>query len=142
MRQFLLLLGLVFVCGCGPSDNASIQKPNVTKAVVDSSPKTSAFRFDEQNLVIYLNTQIAPPQSQRFDIGQGSITLETLHVKDNKLTFQYTPEIEGGYTIYECTVPVSSAPLEFKITSDGIPGATSFSLENCKKIRSGNLHFE
>ena len=92
--------------------------------------------------MIYLDTRVAPGQRRRFDIGLGSISLETLSVKDGKLTFHYTPEVEGGYTIYECTATVGPKAVEFKINPDGTPGETSFDLKKCKVIRSGNLLLE
>jgi hypothetical protein len=142
MTHFTPLLGLALACGCGPYGAASPQQPGVSEAVVDSSAEASAFRLDKTKQVIYLDTQIAPGQRRRFDIGQGSITIETIRVTDKRLTFQYTLEVEGGYTIYECTVPVSPTPVEFTINSGGTPGKTSFDLEKCKLIRSGNLLLE
>lgn len=142
MSRFSPLLGLALACGCGPSGEASTQVPGVSEPVVDSSAEVNAFRFDETKQVIYLDTQIAPGQRRRFDTGQGSITIQTLRVTDEGLTFHYTPEVEGGYTIYECTVPVSPTAVEFKINSDGTPGETSFDLTKCRLVRSGNLLVE
>ena len=142
MSRFMNLLGLAIACGCGTEDNAPPQTPALSEAVVDSSPEASAFQLDETKHVISLNTQIAPGQQRRFDIGQGSITIETLHVRDGNLTFHYTPEVEGGYATYECTVPVSPKPVEFIIDPGGTPGATSFDLTKCKLVRHGNLLLE
>ena len=114
-------------CGCGLAGDPATQLG------------ASAFRFDQSKQVVFLDTRAAPPQQRRFDIGQGSLTLETLHVKDKKLTFRYTPEVEGGCTIYECTIPVSSTPVEFSITPQGIPGATSIDLKKCKVIFKGSV---
>ena len=115
------LVCMAVACGCGSSGDA-----------------TSAFRLDGAKQIVYLDTRVSPPQRRRFDIGQGSLTLETLHVKDNKLTFRYTPEVGGGCTIYECTVPVSPTLVEFQITPQGTPGATSLDLAKCKIIFQGN----
>ena len=142
MSRFTPLLGLALACGCGPSGDASTQETGVSEPVVDSSAEVSAFRLNETKQIIYLDTQIAPGQRRRFDIGQGSLTIQTLRVTDKWLTFHYTPEVEGGYTIYECTVPVSPTVVEFKINSDGTPGKTSFDLTKCKLIRGGNMLLE
>jgi hypothetical protein len=136
------LLGLAVAYGCAPSGDASTQSPSALQPVVDSSAEVSAFSLDDTKQIIYLDTQLAPGQRRRFDIGLGSITIQTLRVTDKKLTFHYTPEVEGGYTIYECTVPVSTTRVEFRINSDGTPGKTSFDLTKCKLVRRGNVHLE
>jgi hypothetical protein len=139
MSRFTPLLGLALACGCELSGDASTHVSGESEPVVDAPAEVSAFRFDETMQVIYLDTQIAPGQRRRFDIGQGSITIQTLRVTDGELTFHYTPEVEGGYTIYECTVPVSPTAVEFNINSDGTPGETSFDLTKCRLVRSANL---
>jgi hypothetical protein len=142
MSRFALVLVLALTCGCGPSGDASTRAPDVSQPVVGRPAAASAFHFDETEQIIYLDTQAAPGQQRRFDIGLGSITIQTLQVTDKKLTFHYTPEVEGGYTVYECTVPVSTTAVEFNINSDGTPGKTSFDLAKCKLVRSGNLHLK
>jgi hypothetical protein len=139
MSRLMPLLGFAIASGCGLSGDAATQVPAPSEQVVESSPKARPFRLDEKKQIIYLDTQIAPGQRRRFDIGLGSITIQTMQVKDKKLTFLYTPEVEGGYATYECTVPVSSKPIEFKIDSDGTPGKTSFDLTKCKIVKRGNL---
>ena len=141
IARLMILFGFLWHCGCHPSDDATtnLTRPGDPRAV-DSQSVASAFRLDEAKQIIFLDSRIAPQQRRRFDIGLGSITLETLQVKDNQLTFRYTPEVEGGFTIYECTVLVSPIPVEIKIAPDGTPGATSFALTQCKVIRHGNLH--
>jgi hypothetical protein len=99
-------------------------------------PKEIAFKLDKTKGILFLDTRVAPPQRQRFDIALGSVTLETIGVKDGKLIFHYKPEVEGGYTVYECTVEVSPTPVTFDI-SKGVPGATSLDLKKCKVIGQG-----
>ena len=140
IQRFLPILCLPLLAGCDAADNA-VQQPSSRKEEV-ANPPLSAFALDASTNTISLDTRVAPPQRRRFDIGQGSITLETLQVRDNKLTFRYTPEIEGGYTVYECVVPVSATPLTVQIARDGTPGATSFDLKACKVIRYGSVHFD
>ena len=142
MNRFLVLLTITLACGCDPPRDSSVQGTDAPKAVVQPSTQFSAFRFDADKKRIYLDTRVAPPQRRRFGIGQGSVTLETLSVKNGQLTFRYTPEVEGGYTIYECTVPISPTHIEFEINRNGTPGKASIDLSNCKIIRRGNLHLD
>lgn len=81
-------------------------------------------------------------QIRRFDIGQGSVTLEIIEANDNQTTFRFTPEIEGGYTTYECKLPVTTEPITIQINQDGTPGPTSFDLSKCRMIKSGNALLE
>jgi hypothetical protein len=139
MSRVILILAMTCAGGCGSSGSASKEVAPITASNAESPQPVSAFEFDKEAGIISLNSQIPPPQRRRFDIGQGSVTLETVGIEDGKLTFQYTPEIEGGYTTYECTVPVSSTPITIKVNADGTPGDTSFDLSKCKVIRSGNF---
>lgn len=143
-RFILMLLGSGLAIGCAPSsDDATLipgSSPQQVESVVEAVTTDSAMRLDKEERIIYLDSRIPPPQKQRFDIGLGSITIETLHAKSGELTFHYTPEVEGGFTVYECTVPISDKPVEFTIAPDSTPGETSFDLSTCKVIRTGNLH--
>jgi hypothetical protein len=107
MARFIHLLAVVTLCGCGPPSDSASKQSAVATIASDAAPEPSAFRWDKEMNVIWLDTRIRPTQSRRFDIGLGSITIDTLAVTENQLTFRYTPEIEGGYTVYECTVPIS-----------------------------------
>jgi hypothetical protein len=62
-----------------------------------------------------------------------------MRATDRDLTFRYTPEIEGGYTTYECTVPISATFVAIRIAPDGTVGETSFDLAACKVIGQGNV---
>lgn len=130
---------LLVIVGCMRQDTSSSQT-DIT--VENPATPESAFTFDKQNSRILLDTRIAPPQRRDFGIGQGSVTLETIEVKDGHLTFYYTPEIEGGYTTYECTVPVSASPITIKVNRDGTPGEISIDLTKCRVVKSGNVHWE
>ncbi len=109
---------------------------------IEHPPAASAFDFDTANRVISMDTRIAPAQRRRFDIGFGSVTLETLRLVNGELTFRYTPEIEGGYTIYECSVAVSPEPVRIQVTAGGLPGTTSFDLADCLVIGRGNVFWD
>ena len=106
---------------------------------VEQSSIESAFDYDPDNQVILMDTTILSAHRRRFDITFGSITLETMHVFNDLLTFRYTPEVEGGYKIYECRVPVSEEPIQVRIDPSGVPGTTSFSLADCLLIEKGSL---
>lgn len=142
MPRGTVLLALALACGCGPSSNVPTGLQPAAEFNAESPQQVGAFEFDEAAGIISLDTRIPPRQSRRFDIGQGSVTLETVDVKGNDLTFQYIPEIEGGYTIYECTVPISALPITIKVNRDGTPGEPSFDLSKCRVVKSGNVHWE
>lgn len=142
MSRTAPFLLLALICGCGQSGNVPTEVSSTINEHSELSEPGSAFDFDEAAGMISLDTRIPPPQKRRFDIGQGSVSLETIETKDNHLTFQYTPEIEGGYTIYECIVPVSASPITIKVNSDGTPGKTSFDLSKCRVVKTGNVQWE
>ena len=138
-----LILGLTFAvaafAGCGTQE--AVQKQ--TEASADNHVEAkSAMAFDITKSKILLDTRIPPSQRRRFDIGQGSITIETLSVEDNLLVIHYTPEVEGGYTVYECKLPISAEPVVFEIDASGCPGEPSFDLAACKTVKTGNVHFD
>lgn len=134
---FILLLALVG--GCGQSEIAPTGESSKSSENTVQLEKISAFNFSKAEGIISLDTRIPPRQMRRFDIGLGSVTLETLEMKNDSLIFRYTPEIEGGYTIYECTVPVSASPVTIKVNMT--PGETSFDLTKCRVVKTGNLHW-
>lgn len=134
------LLALAF--GCGQSGNAPTEVSSTINENAQSSQHASAFNFEETTGTISLDTRIPPRQKRRFDIGLGSVTLETIEIQDRNLTFQFTSELEGGYTMYECTVPVSASPVTIMVNTDGSPGETSFDLAECRVVKTGNVHWE
>ncbi|MBI1247688.1 hypothetical protein GC197_07535 [bacterium] len=142
MNRSIPLLVLMLASGCVPSAEVLPETKPVaprTASVTDSPQSVpSAFAFDQQAGIISLDTQIPPAQKTTFPLGLGSIGLETLSAQDGHLTFRYTPEVEGGYTIYECTVPISSTPLTIDVHLD-FPSETSFDLSKCEVIHGGNL---
>lgn len=139
MRWLILMVFLGGDVGCARQSQSSNQAEPPRK---NSTEAQSAFSFDESGSRILLDTQCEPPQRRRIDIGQGAITIETIAVANNVLTFLYTPELEDGYTVYECKQPRSDKPVLFEIDSSGCPGKTSFDLSACKIIKSGSVHFD
>lgn len=147
MRLILIaVLMTVVFAGCSqqnePAGQSTIQASNPLASDSVSDVHGSAFEFDESGSRILLDTQNPPGQKRVFGIGLGSITIETKSIRDGILTFLYTPEVEGGYVVYECQIPISAEPVVFEIDASGCPGKTSFDLARCKVVRSGNLHFD
>jgi hypothetical protein len=142
VSRTMLLLALTLASGCGQSSSTPKELSATQSTDAPPSQLNSAFHYDNASGIISLDTRVSPRQSRRFDIGQGSITLETIEMNNNQLTFQYTREIEGGYTIYECTVAVSASPVTIKVNRDGTPGDTSFDLSQCRVVKTGNVHWD
>lgn len=134
------MLLLALACGCGQSDIGPTTESSQRSESAEQSHEINAFAFEKAEGIISLDTRIPPRQIGRFDIGLGSVTLETLEVRNDSLIFRYTPEVEGGYTIYECTVPISDSPVTIKVSST--PGETSFDLTKCRAVKTGNIHWQ
>ena len=124
MSRTACILLLALAGGCGQSEIAPTGEYSKSSEDTGQSEQVSAFNFSKAEGIISLDTRIPPRQIRRFDIPMGSVTLETLEMKNDSLIFRYTPEIERGYTIYECTVPASASPVRSKLT--WTPGETSF----------------
>ena len=142
LPRIVLLSALALLCGCDASSTAVRERSNEPLANASPTQRESAFDYDEAAGVVSLFTDVPPPAFRAFGLGQGSITLETIEARNGELTFRYTPEIEGGYTVYECVVPISSRPVTIKVNTDGTPGETSFDLAECRIVKTGNLHEE
>ena len=76
----------------------------------------------------------------RLPWGLGSIEVNVLGREDDLCVFDYTDEVEGGYTIYRCRVPVTEKSVS--IRSEGAGIATSFSLKDAHVLHRGNLLLE
>ena len=142
---FLSMLMLVCgSCGCAPTDEGRDHQstPIHQDAATEQGGVADVFQFDEAAGVISMSLAGRVGQIRRFDIGQGSVTLEIIEANDNQTTFRFTPEIEGGYTTYECKLPVTTEPITIQINQDGTPGPTSFDLSKCRMIKSGNALLE
>ena len=70
------------------------------------------------------------------------MTIETISANSGMLTINYTPEEEGGYTVYECNLPISDEPVIFEIDPAEVPGKTLFDLNDCKVLKTGNVLLE
>lgn len=69
--------------------------------------------------------------------------METLGHKEGELLFEYTHEVEGGYTVYLCRVPVSGPLVTIRLPKGGdTEPRTSFDLEDCGFVRRGSVFFD
>jgi hypothetical protein len=66
----------------------------------------------------------------------GSVSVKVLGHRDGHCEFEVTKEIEGGYMVYLCRVPVDSGPVTIE---GGMTLKTSFPFEKSKLIRGGNV---
>ena len=137
-----LIFATVAIAGCQRFEPPPVAQPEEAEPFVTGNDEDFSFAFDEEQGLIRLDPTTPAGRTRRFDIGQGSVTLETREVRDQTMTFWYTPEIEGGYTTYECVVPLSGTMITVKVNADGMPGETSFDLSKCRIIKEGNLHWE
>ena len=65
--------------------------------------------------------------------GLGSVRVNVLRHEDGNCVFEFNREIEGGYSVYLCRVPVDGGP----VTVTG--WTTSFPLDKCLMVRQGNV---
>ena len=99
---------------------------------------SSEMRVDGESLSFVPAT--CPPGKAQFAWGLGSVHVEVLQSSLEECHFEFTSEVEGGYTVYRCSVPLAQPRVEISIRNGDI--ATSFDLTNAKIVRRGNLHEE
>ena len=73
----------------------------------------------------------------RFGWGLGSVEVNILGRQRDSCVFHFTEEVEGGYTVYECRVPIDGPVVRIYESNGGI--SVSFSLPDAKVLRRGNL---
>lgn len=77
--------------------------------------------------------------------GLGSVQVKVVGQQEGQCVFDYTLDVEGGYTTWRCRVPVSDPPVVIQRNSDGAEFQkwvkTSIDLSKCEKIEAGNVHF-
>ncbi|MBM79541.1 MAG: hypothetical protein CMJ78_02970 [Planctomycetaceae bacterium] len=128
LRPFTCIFLLSIAVGC-QSEPPTPTTITVTKEELRFDPKT------------------VKPSKATLGWGLGSGTVEVLGREAGSCLFEYTDEIEGGYSVYKVSVPVDSGPVWVRYensidygtyTESGL--LTSFSLEKARKVRTGNLH--
>lgn len=134
MRCFLVIL-LLMLAGCS-------QGTPSLKPTAQTAPGT-AISYDESTRVLRIDPAVDAKQKISYGFPLGSVTVETLGHKDGQLRFEYTHEVEGGYQVYLCKVPVDGPPVTIELPTGGdTEPVTSFDLENCEFIREGNMLLE
>lgn len=68
----------------------------------------------------------------------GSVHVKILGHKDGQCVFEFTREIEGGYTVYRCQVPVDGPPVTIEVGGAKLV-QTPFPLNRCEIIRRGTV---
>ncbi|QDT20993.1 hypothetical protein [Gimesia chilikensis] len=102
-----------------------------------------AISFDEASGVITINPAVDAKRKISYGFPLGSVTVETLGHKEGELLFEYTHEVEGGYTVYLCRVPVTDQPVTIELPKGGdTEPKTSFDLEDSKFVREGSVFFD
>lgn len=109
-----------------------------------SIPSTGpAISFDEASGVITINPAVDSKRKVGYGFPLGSVTVETLGHKEGVLLFEYTHEVEGGYTVYLCRVPVTEPLVTIRLPKGGdTEPETSFDLEDCELVRRGSVFFD
>lgn len=134
MRSYIVLL-LLLLTGC--AQDAPPDRPS------SSTAPGTAISFDEATRVITLNPAVDSKRKIGYGFPLGSVTVETLGHKEGECLFEYTHEVEGGYRVYLCRVPVSGSPVTIRLPQGGdTEPVTSFDLEDCEFVREGNMLLE
>ena len=74
-----------------------------------------------------------------FGWGFGSVRVVILGREDNSCVFDFTDEVEGGFRVYRCRVPLDK-PVRIDVQKNEI--VTSFKLNEDMVIRGGNILLE
>lgn len=126
MKRRIILL-LLLLAGC-------------SRSIPSTGP---AISFDEASGVITINPAVDSKRKISYGFPLGSVTVETLGHKEGELLFEYTHEVEGGYTVYLCRVPVSGQLVTIRLPKGGdTEPETSFDLEDCEFVRRGSVFFD
>lgn len=103
-------------------------------------PSTQPAAFTVTNDAITFDPRTCTEGSGTIWLALGSVKVKVLGQKDGFCVFDYTVEVEGGYTTYRCRIPVSDPPVW--VRKGGATGTTtSFDLSKCEKVANGNVHF-
>lgn len=132
-RRIIILLVLLVGCSGGtpPAGPAS------------QAAQGTAISFDQATGVITVNPAVDSKRKIGYGFPLGSVTVETLGHKEGELLFEYTHEVEGGYTVYLCRVPVSGPLVTIRLPKGGdTEPVTSFDMKDCEFVRSGNMLLE
>jgi hypothetical protein len=70
----------------------------------------------------------------------GSVRVRALGHKADHCLFELLFEVEQGYTVYACRVPLDSLPVSIAIAKGRL--TTSFDLTKCEVVRTGNFRHD
>jgi hypothetical protein len=141
-----LLLGVVvsLIFGCDSGEVTTIPK-KTTASSVPPDPDESAGPILTSNSQPSDNSSAAngisvTATSLSFDpetceltdavlpLGEGSISVNVLERDDNVCTFEYTLEVDGGYSVYQVTVSVHDGMVIIEVAPETNKVTTSFDL--------------
>lgn len=112
-----------------PAGAAETQKPN-------EQQRAQGTRITVEKQSLSFDPRTVMRGQAGFGWGLGSVGVAILGREDGFCIFNYTDEVEGGYTIYRCRVPLDK-PVRIYEDNGGI--VTSFPLDEAKLIGGGNI---
>jgi hypothetical protein len=139
--------------GGGCSHGQAPQQPASSAATSRSEAKSDSqddgLVVDKERHLITIDPNQCTSGTASFNWAIGSVRVDIVGRQQGQLVFDYTDEMEGGYTKYRCRVPIRSQPVTIRAVDrrDPNPGdfgirpgiETSFSTKDCEVIESGNL---
>lgn len=164
-----LVIGVFFVISVGvlafvywriqfvpkhPFNDLEISPPSLT-APTTSTPmpkqENQKKTISESKNSLTINLEVCQPDEGGFPWGLGSVHVTIKGIQNGFCVYEYTSEIEGGYSKYECKLPTSQKTAS--ISEAGKPDIgdygtrlgikQTFDLENdCKQIKSGNYFLD
>lgn len=113
-------------------------------SIAHAAATTQPAGFAVTKDAITIDPRVCTQGTGTLFFGLGSVQVRVVGQQDGQCVFEYTLEVEGGYTTWRCRVPVSDGPIVIQRNSNGAEPQkwvkTSFDLEKCEKIETGNVH--
>ena len=134
-----VILATRMVVGCACKSTPLPAHPDHTSPIQLESHGTTEIALLDNTLQFDPATCSAGHKG--LDMPLGSVSVKVLGRRHGLCVFEYTHEIEGGYTTYRCRVPVSEGLVRVRVLGD-IEVATSFSIDDCEVVRRGNVFFD
>jgi len=130
LGAFVLVVATMVVSGCNRHPDDPVSARNAGR--VNSGLEVTAKR-------IRFAPRTATQGQGTIYIGLGSASIHLRGHEDGYCVFDYTFEIEGGYTTYRCRVPLSEPFVAIEALNNE-EVSTSFDLTRCEIIKRGNVH--
>lgn len=115
------------------------ETPGDSAAPAKAPGSGSPITFNADQVIISIDPKADARDKRQFGMAMGSITVETLGHDDGQFVFEYTCEMELGSATYRCRIPVAGPPATIEVPEGGNVPKTSFDLEKCELVRTGNL---